>query len=115
MRKNKLRKHKQERLIEHFVAGTTTRTVSSLVSVNESTAAYYFHRLRLLIYKAVEDSDPFSGEVEIGESYFVGRRKGIRGRGAAGKIPIFSLLKRGGKVYTKIIPDANATTLPLCQ
>ena len=111
MRKSRLIKHKQNRLIEHFVAGTTARTASSLVSVNKSTAAYYFHRLRLLIYKAVEDSDPFSGEVEVDESYFGGKRKGKRGRGAAGKIPVFGLLKRGGKVYTKIIPDAKATTL----
>ncbi|MDT8287915.1 MAG: transposase, partial [Elusimicrobiales bacterium] len=30
---------------------------------------------------------------------------------AAGKIPVFGLLKRGGKVYTKIIPDASGDTL----
>ena len=111
MRKSRLSKHKQERLIEHFVAGTTARTASSLVGVNKSTAAYYFHRLRLLIYKASEDSNPFTGEVEVDESYFGGKRKGKRGRGAAGKIPVFGLLKRGGKVYTKIIPDARAATL----
>ncbi len=40
-----------------------------------------------------------------------GKRKGKRGRGAAGKIPVFGLLKRGGKVYTKIIPDASSATL----
>ena len=33
------------------------------------------------------------------------------GRGTAGKIPVFGLLKRGGKVYTKIIPDASEATL----
>ena len=53
----------------------------------------------------------FGGEVEVDESYFGGRRKGKRGRGAAGKIPVFGLLKRGGKVYTKIIPDASGATL----
>ena len=31
--------------------------------------------------------------------------------GGAGKTPVFSLLKRGGKVYTKIIPDASSATL----
>ena len=48
----------------------------------------------------------FDGEIEVDESYFGGKRKGKRGRGAAGKIPVFGLLKRGGKVYTKIIPDS---------
>lgn len=42
-------------------------------------------------------------------SYFGG--KGKRGRGAAGKIPVYDLLKRGEKVYTKIIWDASGATL----
>ena len=53
----------------------------------------------------------FGEEIEVDESYFGGRRKGKRGRGAAGKIPVFGLLKRGGKVYTKIIPNASGATL----
>ena len=52
-----------------------------------------------------------SGEIEVDESYFGGKRKGKRGRGAAGKIPVFGLLKRGGKVYTRVIPDAAGRTL----
>ena len=53
----------------------------------------------------------FAGEIEVDEIYFVGARKGKRGRGAAGKIPVFGLLKCGGRVYTKIIPDASGETL----
>jgi len=52
-----------------------------------------------------------SGEVEADESYFGGVRKGKRGRGAVGKVAVFGLLKRGGKVYTAIIPDAKTDTL----
>ena len=116
MRKSRLSKTKQDRLIEYFVAGTTARTTAVLVGVNKSTASYYFHRLRELIFKAVEDETPFSGEIEVDESYFGGKRKGKRGRGAAGKVPVFGLLKRGGKVYTKIIPNAKAATLmPIMQ
>ena len=116
MRKSRLGRHKQNKLIEHFVAGTTARTAAVLIGVNKSTASYYFHRLRELIYKAIEDNTPFSGEIEVDESYFGGKRKGKRGRGAAGKVPVFGLLKRGGKVYTKIIPDAKAATLmPIMQ
>jgi len=53
----------------------------------------------------------FGGEIEVDESYFRGRRKGKRGRGASGKIPVFGLLKRGGKVYTRVIPDAAGKML----
>ena len=59
----------------------------------------------------VESEAMFGGEIEVDESYFGGRRKGRRGRGAGGKIPVFGLLKRGGKVYTKIIPNASSATL----
>jgi transposase len=111
MRKSRLSRDKQQRLIEHFVAGTTARTAGALVGVNFKTAAYYFHRLREIIYQATEDETPFSGEVEVDESYFGGRRKGKRGRGAAGKVPVFGLLKRKGKVYAKVIPNAKSKTL----
>ena len=52
-----------------------------------------------------------SGEVEVDESYFGGVRKGKCGRGAAGKIAVFGLLKRNRKVYTAIIPKARTETL----
>lgn len=113
MRKSRLSHHKQDRLMEHFIAGTTARTAASLVGVHRNSAAFYFHRLREIIAKELEAESEamFGGEVEVDESYFGGRRKGKRGRGAAGKIPVFGLLKRGGKVYTKVIPDAKGDTL----
>ena len=111
MRRSRLSSYKQARLIEHFVAGTTARTAASLVGVNKNTATYYFHRLRELICAAIDDETPFHGEIEVDESYFGGKRKGKRGRGAAGKVPVFGILKRGGKVYTKVIPDARSDTL----
>ncbi len=58
-----------------------------------------------------EASYAFEGEIEVDESYFGGTQKGKRGRGAAGKVPVFGLLKRGGKVYTHVIRDAKAETL----
>ena len=118
MRKSRLSKSKQKRLIEHFVAGTTARCAAELVGVNFKTGAYYFQRLRELIAAHTEQAanEAFGGEVEIDESYFGGVRKGKRGRGAAGKVPVFGLLKRGGKVYAKIIPNAKTETLlPIIQ
>jgi transposase len=97
--------------MEHLVAGTTARTAAELVGVNPKTAAYYFHRLREIIEQASEDATPLSGEIEIDESYFGGSRKGKRGRGAAGKVPVFGLLKRSGKAYARVIPDVKSRTL----
>jgi transposase len=111
MRKSRLSKKQQRQMVAHFVAGATARTAGQLVGVNKTTAAYYFHRLRELIHQAIADATPFAGEIEVDESYFGGHRKGKRGRGAAGKVPVFGLLKRGGKVYAVVIADAKATTL----
>ena len=58
----------------------------------------------------------FDGEVEADESYFGGQRKGKRGRGAAGKVAVFGLLKRNGKVYTVTVPNTQtATLLPIIR
>ncbi len=111
MKKSKLSWYKQSKLIELFVAGSTARTAAALVNVNKTTASYYFHRLRLLIHDNSEHLEMFEGEIEVDESYFGGRRKGKRGRGAAGKTPVFGLLKRNGKVYTVIVPNAQSSTL----
>ena len=111
MRKSRLSWVVQRRLIEHFVAGATARTAASLVGVNKTTAAFYFHRLREIVAQQSEDKSPMKGEIEVDESYFGGHRKGKRGRGAAGKVPVFGLLKRGGKVYAKVIADVRGKTL----
>ena len=113
MRKSRIGVYKQDRLIEHFVSGSTARTTAALVGVNKTTAEYFFHRLREIIVFEIEyeSHEVFDGEIEFDESYFGGGRKGKRGRGAGGKTLVFGVLKRGGRVYTKIIPDASSTTL----
>jgi transposase len=70
-----------------------------------------------LIAAQLKADSPFLfGEVEMDESYFGGYRKGKHGRGAAGKVPVFGLLKRGERVYTAMIPDAKRSTLiPIIQ
>ena len=114
-RKSRLTARQQGRLIEYFVAGTTARAAAGLVGVQPNTAIRFFMRLRQLIASKLPSYE-LSGEVEADESYFGGVRKGKRGRGAAGKVAVFGLLKRGGKVYTAIIPNAKTETLlPIIQ
>ena len=49
--------------------------------------------------------------IELYESYFGGVRKGKSGRGATGKVAVFGILKRQGKVYTVIVDDTKTNTL----
>ena len=108
----KLSRNKQLELMKYFVAGSTARTAADLAGVHRNTAIRFFHTLRVKIaLKQQERIEQFCGDVELDESYFGGVRKGKRGRGAAGKVVVFGILKRGGKVYTHVIQDTKSDTL----
>jgi transposase len=109
----KLSRKQQLELIKLFVAQVTARTAADLTGINRRSVTLFFHKLRQIIAWHIEDESQgyFSEEVEVDESYFGGERKGKRGRGAAGKVAVFGLLKRGGRVYTKMIEDASSATL----
>ena len=62
-RKSRLSGWKRNRLIEHFVAGTTARAAAELVGVHRNTAASYYVRLRKLIAEEMEKASPFTGEI----------------------------------------------------
>jgi len=109
-RKSRLTSRQQSELIKLFVAGATARAAAELVGVQANTAIRFFMGLRRLV-ASKQPSYELSGEVEADESYFGGRRKGRRGRGASGKVAVFGLLKRGGRVFTAVIPDARTQTL----
>ncbi len=111
-RKSRLLPSIQLEFLRLFVAGVPARTAAELTGVNRNTTILYFHKLRELIAAKLAEQSPFlDGEVEVDESYFGGRRKGKRGRGVAGKVPVFGLLKRGGLVHTVMIQDTKSLTL----
>jgi transposase len=111
-RKSRLSLGLQRALLVQFVAGVPARTAADLVGVSRNTSILYFQKLRELIAAKLEEVSPFfSGEIEVDESYFGGYRKGKHGRGASGKVPVFGLLKRGGRVYTAMIQNTKRVTL----
>ena len=111
IRRCKLSKKIQRKLVEFFVLEVTARSAADVLGIQANTAALFYRKLRELIVERLKEEWPLYGEVEVDESYFGGERKGKRGRGAAGKVPVFGLLKRGGKVYACMIPDASGDTL----
>lgn len=71
-----------------------------------------YQKLREIIYHVAElEGGKLSGEIEMDESYFGGRRKGKRGRGAKGKSVVFGLLERNGRVYTRVVEHVSAEEL----
>ena len=68
--------------------------------------------IRMAILSHAEDAKSLlGGEIELDEAYFGGRRKGKRGRGAAGKVPVFGILERDGQVHVSVVADVSAATL----
>ncbi|MBT7742596.1 MAG: hypothetical protein HN727_12405 [Opitutae bacterium] len=79
IRKSRLSPRRQNRLLEHFVAGTTARAAAEIIGVQPNTAIRFYMRLRFLIASLLPSYE-LNGEVEADESYFGGIRKGKRGR-----------------------------------
>jgi len=89
------------------------KKTAEFTGLNQDTINNIYNKLRVRIAQLCEAESPFTnGEVELDESYFGARRvRGIRGRGAKGKIPVFGMLKRGDKVYTQVVKNCSVSEL----
>lgn len=103
-------------MLQFFIAEVNARTAADLTGLNRRTVTLYDHKIGRVIADplVLHAKEVLGGEVELDESYFGGVRKGKRGRGEAGKVVVFGILKRGGKVYTQVLQNTKTTTLPEC-
>src|SRR5260370_4129935 len=98
IRRCKLPRKLQLRLLEDFVLQVTARSAADLHGIQANTVALFYRKIRLAIAEKLEaQAIPFAGELEVDESYFGGVRTDPRCRWAAGKVPVFGVLNRGGK------------------
>ena len=81
------------------------------LELSYNTVHKLFMVIRVKIYKKSSEDNLLKGEVEADESYFGGRKKDKRGRGAKSKIPVFGILERKGKVKVEIVKDVKSETL----
>ncbi len=80
--KSRLSHYKQDRLIEHFVSGSTTLTGARLCGVNRKMVTYFFLQLREIstLELEAESEAMFGGKIEVDESYFGSKSMAQRGR-----------------------------------
>ena len=86
--------------------------------LNRNTIDRYYRIFRECIFRAsMTETNKEFGVIEVDESYFGAKRvRGKRGRGAAGKTPVFGLLKRDGKVFVAVVKDCTKESLmPIIQ
>ena len=104
---------KTREVIHLFSLDIEAKKTAELTGVSRPTINKFYRIFRVRIAELCEAESPFTnGEIELDESYFGARRvRGIRGRGAKGKIPVFGMLKRGEKVYTQIVKTCSISEL----
>lgn len=130
----RLSKRKRQELLESFAAGIRAtdlrrkyRNKKSKISYNTICAYYTFFRECIFAY--LRKAPRLDGEVEIDETLFGGRARkkrldkdpdyyltqGFRNKKKKKyknpKILVIGILKRGGDVYTHIVPDRREETL----
>jgi transposase len=123
MLKNKrLSTFKIKKIISTFCADINASKVALLLSINRNTINQYYNEFRLAIYAhQMKKGQKIFGEAEVDESYFGAKRiRGFKGKLKRGrgtyKQPVFGIVRRGGEVYTEIIPDCKKKTLrPIIQ
>jgi len=91
------------------VLEVTARSAADLLGIQSNTAILFYQKIRQVIawHLSQESAQMFDGDIELDESYFGGVRKGKRGRGATGKVIVFGILKRHGKVCTAVVNDTK--------
>jgi len=99
-------------LLKLFCVDLEAVQVARITGLNRNTVNRYLRAIRQSIANICESESPFSGEVEVDESYFGARRvKGKRGRGSSEKTIVFGIFKRNGSVYTEVVSDCTKPTL----
>ena len=111
----KLSKRVKKKLLEFFVLQVTARSAADLLDIQPNSAILFYRKIRMVInhHLALAADEVFEGSIELDESYFGGWCKGRRGRGAAGKVVVFRILKRNGRVYTVVVDNAKSNTFSL--
>ena len=109
----KLKKKVQKELLRFFCTGSYRPFCADILGIHPNSAALFYRKIRTVInyHLALAADEVFEGYVELDESYFGGRRKGRCGRGAAGKVVVFGILKRNGRGYTVVVNNAKSDTL----
>jgi transposase len=96
--------------IKLFELDTSVRESAKQPGLAYNTAYHLYQALRHAIIISDSDNRSFSEEIEMDESYSGGRRKGNRVRLSVGKVPVFGILERGGKVKIEVVGDVKGDT-----
>ena len=112
MNRSHISEAKFRQILKCFALDITATDTAELALIDRKTVNRIFNKIRKHITSLSGTEEADKGEFEVDESYFGAKRvRGKRGRGAAGKTPVFGLLKRGGKVHVSIVKNCSKEAL----
>jgi transposase len=117
IKRSHISEKKFREILKYFCCDETSNKTAIYTNISRNTVNKIFDKICKRIFSLSANLTKDSGEFELDESYFGAKRvRGKRGRGAAGKTPVFGLLKRDGKVYVEIVKNCTREQLlPVIQ
>lgn len=105
-------------LVTSNSSGCSATNLARKIGVTRKTAHYML--LKLSVNLGFENRNKLSNVVEVDESYVGGknknrhrdkRYKGVQGRAAKDKVPVFGMIERDGKLNAFVVNDVGSKTL----
>jgi transposase-like protein len=105
-------------LLANSKNGVSSHELGRAVGLTQKSAWFVLQRVRLAMQ--TKSFDPFTGEVEVDETFVGGKvgnmHKSVRARkslggGVANKAIVAGALERGGAVRAQVVPDTSRRTL----
>lgn len=99
--------------------GVSSRELGRLLGITTKSAWHLTQRIRETFARPLQNLK-MSGKVEVDETYYgakasnmhkAKRERIIKGRGTVGKLPIVSIVERGGEVRSQVMPNVNSETI----
>lgn len=110
--RSRISERRFRQIVRLFAADLDASQIACLTGLSRNSINRYLKAIRQRLVEYCDAQSPFSGEVEVDESFFGARRiKGKRGRGAYGKTIVFGIFQRNGHVYTEIVENCSKATL----
>ncbi len=99
-------------ILYYFYIEVSARKASRELEISYKSISKRYMQFRQRIAEYLDGQfTKLRGKLELDGTYFGGKRKGRRGRGAYNKAIVFGILERNGKVYTRVVPNVKAETL----
>lgn len=96
--------------------GVSAHELHRTLDITYKSAWFMAHRIRYAMAHQplagmLDSTEQLSGIVEADETYMGGKAKGKRGRGAANKTPVVTLVERDGQARSQVMEHVQARTL----